>query len=322
MGKRKLRLGVVGCGVMGQNHIKVSRTIQDVDLVAVCDINPASAKKVGNLYNIPYFTNVSEFLSRNPDIVIIATPTVTHRKIAEECFNAGVNVLVEKPIADTIENAKVIVERAKHENLKLMVGHTERFNPAVIKLKEIIQNGELGEIASCSTKRVGPFPSRNCDVGVILDLGTHDIDIISYLYGEKVREVYAIAGCQIHSQEDHASLMLRFCNGNAGICEINWLTPSRMRRLSVVGSKGIAGLDFIEQRLTIFNNGTPHEVKISSFPPLLAEIEHFVQCVKNDTEPLVTGEESIHALTVALAAISSYKNKRAMKIINSCYIPV
>lgn len=319
MGKRKLKVGIIGCGVMGQNHLRVCKNIPDIEVVGVCDINLMVAKKMGTTYNTSYFTNHHDLLSKGLDIAHIAVPTTCHNKIAHDCLDTGVNILIEKPIADTIENAKSIVEKAKEKKLKLMVGHTERFNPAISRLKEIISYGRLGEIASVSTKRVGPYPSRNYDVGIILDLGTHDIDVISYLYNEKVREVYAIAGCQIHCHEDHASLMLRFCNGNAGMIETNWLTPTRQRKLSVIGSKGIAGLDFIEQKLTVFENGTTHEIKVSPSPPLSAEIEHFVKCVKYNTAPLVTGEESIHALVVALAAISSYKSKKAMIITNSSF---
>ena len=311
---KKLRVGVIGTGVMGQNHLKVYARLGEVELVGIADSKEELVSSLSRGYETEGYTDYQDLLKRNLDIVSIVVPTTLHKEVALDSLSAGVNILVEKPLADTIEAAREIVNEAEKKRLKLLVGHIERFNPAVKRLKEIIEEGILGEIASISCRRVGPYTPRTYDTGVILDLGTHDIDIISYLYKEKVREVYAIAGSEFRSFEDHASLMLRFNNGNAGVIEANWLTPHKVRRLSAVGQEGVATLDFLEQKVIIQDKQWSREAKVEHEEPLMREIKHFIDVVKNDKEPLVSGEDSIHALAVALAAIRSYQEGRIVKL--------
>ena len=323
MAKRKLRVGIIGCGVMGQNHIRTYKNIEHVELVGIADINEELVTETANIYNTKGYTDYEDLLCEKLDIISIAVPTLLHKEVALKSIETGANILIEKPIADTVENAREIVSAAKNKNVKLMVGHIERFNPAVSEFKNIISSGTLGNLSSISSRRVGPYPKRGYDVGVILDLGTHDIDIISYLYDHRVNDVYAVAGRYIHPFEDHASLMIRFSNGCAGIIETNWLTSNKLRKLSVVGLKGIASLNFIEQKIEIFENGIEQkEINVNFKDPLLSEIEHFIDVVENGGEPLVTGEDSIHALVVALAAIESYKCGKVMKITGDTWHPV
>ncbi len=309
-----MRIGVIGCGVMGQHHLNVYQSMPGVQIVGICDINEDLVKYLSKRYKSKPYTQYKDLLEKELDAVDIVVPTTIHHDIAIDALDAGFHVLVEKPIADTVELGEDIVKKAREKNRKLMVGHVERFNPAVTRLKEIITEGLLGEIASISARRVGPYTPRTYDVGVILDLGTHDIDIISYLYEQRVKDVYAIAGAQIHSFEDHASLMLRFNNGNAGVVETNWLTPHRVRKLSAVGLDGVASLDFIEQVVTIYDKEWAREAKVDKKEPLYNEIEHFVNVIKTSNNPLVSGEDSIHALAVALAAIESYKTGRVVPV--------
>lgn len=312
--KRPLRVGVIGCGNMGKNHIKIYSQIPEVKLVGVADINKQLVKSIAEKYNTVAYTDYRELIEKDLDIVSVVVPTTLHKKISIDALEKGINVLVEKPIAGTVKDALEIVRKAKEKNKKLLVGHIERFNPAVLKLKEIINQGILGEIASISCKRVGPFTPRNYDVGVILDLGTHDIDIISFLYNEKVKEVYAIAGSEFHSFEDHASLMLRFRNGNAGVIETNWLTPHKVRKLTVVGLEGVATLDFIEQKITLQDKFWEREAKVEYREPLYNELKHFIEVVQGEKELQFSPYESIHALEVALSAIESYKKSKVIKI--------
>lgn len=305
---------MIGCGVMGQHHLNVYHSMPNAQIVGICDINEDLVRYLSKRYKTKAYTNYKDLLEKELDAVDIVVPTTVHHDIAIDALDAGFHILVEKPIADTVEKGSAIVQKAKQKNKKLMVGHVERFNPAVARLKEIIQEGLLGEIASISSRRVGPYTPRTYDVGVILDLGTHDIDIISYLYEQRVKDVYAIAGAEIHSFEDHASLMLRFNNGNAGVVETNWLTPHRVRKLSVVGLDGVASLDFIEQVVTIYDKEWAREAKVDKKEPLYNEIEHFVSILKAGESPLVSGEDSIHALAVALAAIESYKTGKVIPV--------
>jgi UDP-N-acetylglucosamine 3-dehydrogenase len=207
-----------------------------------------------------------------------------------------------------------MIEAAKKAGKILMVGHIERFNPAVIKLKEIIDSGTLGKIVSISTKRVGPYNPRIRDVGVILDIGVHDIDIISYLYGKKISSVYAIAGADIHSFEDHASIILRMDHNFAGVVETNWLTPHKVRQLTAIGLKGVAYLDYINQTVQLHDNEWIRKAKVEPSEPLKNELKYFVDCVAKGKDPKPCGEDGKHALEVAMAAIRSYREERLIEV--------
>lgn len=309
-----VRVGVVGTGSMGQHHVRIYAGMHDVNLVGIADVDKERIDKLAENYGTQAYTNYEDLLDQNLDAVSIAVPTTLHKKVALDTIERDINILVEKPIADTVKNANEIIEAARQNGVKLMVGHVERFNPAIIKLKELINNGQLGDIISISAKRVGPYNPRIRDVGIILDLGTHDIDIMSYLYGEKVKEVYASAGSVIHSHEDHAIITLNFNNGNSGVIETNWLTPHKVRNLTVIGSKGIAEVDYIKVTLRIFDREWVREAKIDKEEPLKLELLHFIDCVQHDKEPLVSGQEGKHALEVALAAEESYKTGKVTQL--------
>ncbi len=207
-----------------------------------------------------------------------------------------------------------MIKAAQDPKVKLMVGNIERFNPAVLKLKEIIDSGMLGKIVSISSRRVGPFNPRIRDVGIIMDLGVHDIDVISYLYGRKINEVYTIAGNDIHTFEDHATILLRCDTNLSGMVETNWLTPNKIRKLTAIGLKGVAYLDYIKQTVEIEDDTWVRTAKIEPREPLKVELEHFVNAVGNGHDVLSNGETSRHALQVAMAAIESYKKGKAIEI--------
>lgn len=231
-----------------------------------------------------------------------------------DALEAGIDVLVEKPIADSVENATAMIESAEEMDRHLMVGHIERFNPAVLKLKEIINSGILGKIVSISTRRVGPYNPRIRDVGVILDIGVHDIDIISFVYGMKIKQVYAVAGSDIHSSEDHATVHLRLNHEYSGLLETNWLTPHKIRKLTAVGLKGVAYLDYLDQSVELHDDSWVWKAKVERAEPLQKELSHFIGCSRDGTCPRPSGEEGKHALEVALAAIRSYREERMIEI--------
>jgi UDP-N-acetylglucosamine 3-dehydrogenase len=309
-----LRTGVIGVGVMGKNHARLYSELPGVELIGVADMNEASAHSTALNYGCKGYTDYTELLDERPDAVSIAVPTNLHKKVALDAINRGISVLVEKPFADTVENADEITEKARQEGVKLMVGHIERFNPAITRLRELIDNGLLGDIISISAKRVGPYNPRIRDVGIILDLGTHDIDIMSYICGAKIKEVYASAGSSVHTHEDHAIITLNFENGSSGVIETNWLTPHKVRTLTVVGSKGIAEVDYIEMTLRIFDEEWVRDAKIEKEEPLRREIEHFIECIRDDKEPLVSSQDGRYVLTVALAAVESSRTGKVCEI--------
>jgi UDP-N-acetylglucosamine 3-dehydrogenase len=309
-----IRVGVIGTGAMGQNHVRNYSEMEGVELVGISDVDQKRVEAMAAQFKTKAFTDYKKMLAEGLDAVSVVVPTKLHKQVVLDAFEAGMNVLVEKPIADTTENADLMIAAAKKAGKILMVGHIERFNPAVIKLKEIIDSGTLGKIVSISTKRVGPYNPRIRDVGVILDIGVHDIDVISYLYGKKISSVYAIAGADIHSFEDHASIILRMDHNFAGVVETNWLTPHKVRQLTAIGVKGVAYLDYINQTVQLHDNEWVRKAKVEPSEPLKNELKYFVDCVAKGRDPKPCGEDGKHALEVAMAAIKSYQEEKLIEV--------
>ena len=311
-----IKAGVIGVGSMGKNHARVyAQALPEVKLIGVADLDKEKALSVAQCYECRAYQNCRELLEEDLDLVSIALPTTLHYEVARQAIEKKLNVLIEKPVTQNIEEADSLIELARQYNVKVMVGHIERFNPAVDKLKKLIAEGMLGEIISLSAKRVGPQNTRINDVGIILDLGAHDIDVMCYLYGAQVKSVYAVAGSTFHPREDYAVMTLRFNNGSSGVIDTNWLTPYKLRKLTVVGTKVIGEVDYQEASLKLYDREWIKEAKIVKEEPLKRELEHFVNCVRLNKEPLVGLKEGKHALEVALAAIQSAKQGRVCEIV-------
>jgi UDP-N-acetylglucosamine 3-dehydrogenase len=309
-----IKVGVIGTGAMGQNHVRIYSEMDGVKLAGISDVDQNRVEAMASQFKTKPFTDYKKMFAEGLDAVSVVVPTKLHKQVVLDALDAGIHVLVEKPIADSVENADLMIEAARKAGKVLMVGHIERFNPAVIKLKEIIQSGTLGKIVSISTKRVGPYNPRIRDVGVVLDIGVHDIDIISYLYGKKINSVYAIAGADIHSFEDHASIILRMDHNFAGVVETNWLTPHKVRQLTAIGVKGVAYLDYINQTVQLHDNEWVRKAKVVQSEPLKNELTYFSDCVANGKDPNPCGEDGKHALEVAMAAIKSYTEERLIEV--------
>ncbi|MFC2162181.1 Gfo/Idh/MocA family oxidoreductase [Candidatus Altiarchaeota archaeon] len=305
-----LKTAVIGVGCMGKHHARVYSELEDVELVGVADLNIEAAEQIaGDYKSRPYSDYKEMLLTEKPDAVSIAVPTIHHKEVALFALEHGIHVLVEKPIAHTVEAAMEISNKAYEKGLTLMVGHIERFNPAVQELKKVIESEKIGQPVAMSARRVGPFTNRISDVGVIIDVGVHDIDIMSYLFNDTIHRAYASAGHSRGQNETHAMIMLQFNQGGTGIIETNRLTPKKIRELTVTGTHGVAIVDYIEQSLTIHNGDTViHD--IAKIEPLKNELMHFIDCLNKGTRPLVNGIEGTHALEVALGAVSSYQNNR------------
>ncbi len=335
-------VGIIGVGTMGEYHAKVYNRMREmgiVDTIGITDVDIDRAKEIADKYGCNMYTNHIELIESGVEAVSICVPTSRHKEVASDCIARGISgILVEKPIADNLNDALGIVNGAKRMGAKLLVGYVERFNPVVLKMKEIIDSGKLGHVVSISAKRVGPLPPRVKDVGVIVDLAVHDIDIISYLFGGYPTDVYAIDGnlkgmtgvvLGRVGLEDRASIMMRFNDGRAGIIETNWLTPHKVRRLDIVGFERVAYLDYTEQTISIHGHDMIEEIKLRKIgdsigdskgereEPLMIELMHFIDIVRNESgnlKPLVTGEDGVHALRVALAATESYKTGNVVKL--------
>jgi UDP-N-acetylglucosamine 3-dehydrogenase len=293
-----IRVGVVGVGNMGQHHARVYSEISDCELVGVVDLDLALAESVAERHGTKAFTNHKDLMREGVDAVSIAVPTSCHYEIASFFLENGIHCLIEKPIAKTLDEGRRLVQLAEEKGVKLMVGHIERYNPAVRKMKEIVVKGLLGKILIVNTRRVGPFPPKVADVGIVVDLATHDIDVVRYLYGKEPSKSYSKVGSIKHPFEDHALILLDFGEGAASI-EVNWFTPHKVRTAVVTGTDGIAYMDYIKQSIVIYNSEWVMEPKIENFEPLKAEIAHFISCIREDKEPLTSGEEGLRTLEVA-----------------------
>ncbi len=294
-----IKVGVVGLGAMGQHHARVYSQL-GCELVGVVDTDIQRAKEIGERYETRFYSDYTELIPQ-VEAVSIAVPTTLHRQVATDFIKQGIHCLVEKPIASNVEGAGEMIRAAEENHTKLMVGHIERFNPVVSRLKQIINQGILGKLMIISTRRVGPFASRIRDVGIIVDSATHDIDVARYLVGKEPVGVFSRAGRFKHQKEDYAIVILDFGDTTASI-EVNWFTPHKVRSLVATGSEGMAHLDYIEQELTVHNSQGVEIVKVEKEEPLKVELKHWLKSIEDDERPLVDGYEGLKVLKIALEA--------------------
>ena len=283
---RTVNVGVIGVGAMGYNHARVYYKLEEANLVAVSD--------------------VSEI-----EVVSVCVPTTFHHDVVMEAIKHGKHVLVEKPIAFTLKEAEDMIAAAKEAGVILATGHVERFNPAVQKAKELIENDVIGDIVSASAKRVGPFPPRIKDVGVTIDLAIHDLDVMNYLFDEDVIQVYGTMNSILEKCEfeDHAEIMINFKNESTGILEVNWLTPYKRRQIEITGTDGIISVDYIEQSIDVYGKFA-QDIDIKHEEPLKEELRSFLNAVVNGTEPEITGEDGLKALKMVIAATKSSREHK------------
>ncbi|MEA1908160.1 MAG: Gfo/Idh/MocA family oxidoreductase [Euryarchaeota archaeon] len=309
-----MKVGVIGVGAMGQHHARVYHEMDGVELIGVSDVDRTRAEEIAAMHGVRAFTDYRKLLSCGLDAVSVAVPTTLHKTVAMDVISEGVHILVEKPIASTVEDADEMLSAAKDAGVRLMVGHIERYNPAVIRLKDIIDAGLLGDIVSMSARRVGPHNPRIRDVGIIMDLGVHDIDTISYLYNAKAESVYAIAGnCLPDLHESHAGILMQFGKNRAGMIDVNWLTPHKVRRLTAVGTEGVAYLDYISQTVELHDGDWVKSAKVEEKEPLVNELEYFIGTA-GDQRSRIFEDDGRYVLKTALAAIRSYREERLVKV--------
>ena len=313
---KKANVGVIGVGAMGYNHARVYSKLENANLMAVSDLLREKADEVSKEYNTKGFVDYNDILKMPEiEVVSVCVPTTHHFNVVMDAIEHGKHVLVEKPIAFTLREAKAMVKAAKDEGVKLGTGHVERFNPAVEKSKELIKNDIIGDVVSASAKRVGPFPPRIKDVGVTIDLAIHEVDIMFYLFESPVSRIYANMGSKLEKceYEDHAEIMSKFKNGIIGMLEVNWLTPYKKRKLEITGVDGIISIDYIDQSVNVYGKSTQN-VDIPYKEPLKEELSSFLSAVKNDEDPKITGEDGVYALKVVTAAMKSAKDNNPVEI--------
>lgn len=305
---KKLNVAVIGCGSWGRNHARVYKNLQVADLLAVADVNKSTAEEIGKTYNVDWYTDPDEVLERSDvEAVSICTPTVTHADIALAAVQVGKHVLVEKPMTNTFEEAKSLIKAAEVQGVYLAVGFVERFNPAVVETVKKISKGEIGDIILAHARRVSRRPLRVGDVGVIKDLAIHDIDIVNQLFKTEAEEVFATVGNIAHQFEDYANIIIRFEGNRNAFIETNWLTPRKVRRLIVTGTRGLINVEYITQEMTIENDEGIYQPFIENREPLLLELEGFVNSILQDIQPQPTGLDGSKALKICEAALQSAK---------------
>lgn len=310
---KKIRSTVIGCGNMGKHHVRIF-----ADLTTLCGISDTSAdagRPLAHKFNTHYYKDYREMLDKEkPDVLSVAVPTPLHYDITLDCLNHKISVLVEKPIANTANQGNLMLSCARKNRTFLMVGHVERFNPVVIKLKQMISEGRLGKILSLVAIRVGISPPQTKNSDVAMELAIHDVDVLNFILGKNPNKKRIIRNKIFKDNlADSASILLEY-DGATALIQTNWITPIKMRKLYVTGIKGFAEVDYIDQRLTLYDKiiltkpegdfyelvtlykSPTKEIFVFKKEPLRQEIVYFLKNYKSHDYKNV--EDSIKSLEI------------------------
>jgi len=301
-----LRVGVIGAGIMGANHARVLAGLPGIALIGVADPHPQQRDLVTRVLGCPALDNFEALLDLKPDAVTIAAPTHLHRDIAVKCIARNIHLLVEKPIASNVEEGREIIAAARNAGVTLMVGHVERFNPAVQAIKSAIENEDILSIA---ITRVGPFPPRMSNVGVVIDLAVHDIDLIRWFTDSDIVEVQPQLSSAVAEREDIALLQFRTASGVLAHINTNWLTPFKARTVHIATRRKYLIGDLLTRQVTECFGFQPdgsysmRHLSVGHDEPLRAELTAFARAIRTGTPPAVTGEEGVESLGIAMRCL-------------------
>ncbi len=294
----KVRIGVIGVGSLGVHHARIYSRLDGVELVGVCDINVKKANQIARKYRTQAFTRYKDLFGKVNGVSIV-TPTNTHAEVGKAFLEQGVHILVEKPITKTLEDADELLKKARDKNLIIQVGHVERFNAGIRAIKSIINKPVFIEC-----HRLSLFKKRSLDIGVVLDLMIHDIDIILDLVNSKVVKMDALGVKILTLHEDLANVRLQFENGTISNITASRVANKTMRKIRIFQEDAYISLDYEKQEAYIYRKAgskiTRKKIRIKKEESLLSELKAFVDCVKNNEKPLVSGEEAREALRMAL----------------------
>lgn len=301
----KLRVGVIGVGYLGRFHARIYNDMQGVELVGVADTDRETADRVAGEYATRAFYDPMALLDE-VDVVSVVVPTSLHRQVALPYLEKGIHMLLEKPVASTLEDARVIVETARKHGATLQIGHLERFNAGIMALADHVNEPRFIE-----AHRLGPFVERATDVDVVTDLMIHDIDIILSLVGEELTNISATGTPVLTDHVDIANARLEFSNGAVANVTASRVSNKKFRRIRVFGRNSYRAINFVDQQLEVAYRGDIPEGQkypeivyeshsITPSQPLDAELEHFIDVVRRSEQPLVSGEDGIQALRVAM----------------------
>ena len=335
---RTLRAGVLGLGTMGRNHIRVYAELPGVEVVAVADPEPEALRRATSGRSARGYADPLKMLAEEAlDLVSVVAPTSLHASLTLAALAHGANVLVEKPIAVDRAEAEAMIAAARDAGRLLTVGHVERFNPAIRELRSRLAAGELGRIFEIKAARLGPFPERIRDVGVVVDLATHDIDVMRFLLASDPVRLYAEIERRIHT--DHEDLfcgLMKFGNGAVGLLDVNWLTPAKKRELSVTGERGMFVADYVNQNLLFYRNpgaalvwenpgpddtglpltsvaeGEMSRPYVAKAEPLAVELAEFARAVREGGPPPVDPRDAMVALLLARKMVEAAERRTVL----------
>ncbi|MFZ6991387.1 Gfo/Idh/MocA family protein [Curtobacterium sp. RRHDQ66] len=330
LGGRTLRAGVVGLGAMGRHHVRVLRDLDGIDLVGAAD-------RVGDVHrvagDVPVVASVAELIALGIDLAVAAVPTALHEDVALELAAAGVHVLVEKPVAATVDAAARMVGAFEAAGLLGLVGHVERYNPALRALRVRLDAGALGDVYQIATRRQGPFPARIADVGVVKDLATHDIDATAWIARSPFARVGALACTKSgRPHEDLVTVTGELLDGTLTSHLVNWLSPFKERLLVATGERGAFVADTLSADLTFHENGTVATdwERVAAFrgvaegastrfaipkrEPLVVELEAFRDAVLELPSEVVTMRDGMRTLAVAEAVLASAGSRQMVEV--------
>ncbi|HMV45794.1 MAG TPA: Gfo/Idh/MocA family oxidoreductase [Leptospiraceae bacterium] len=316
----KLKIGIIGVGHMGQYHVNVAKQVQDSTLTGIYDADPERAKVISEKYSVPSFAT-PEALIEKVDAVVIAAPTFLHHKLSKLALTAGKHVLVEKPIAESVEQARELVKLAEQNKLIFQVGHVERFNGAILELGKIVDTPMLIE-----SRRLAPYNARIKDVGVVLDMMIHDIDIVLNLVDSDVVKVHAVGQKIVSEHEDVATVVLKFANGCVATIAASRNTQAKIRTLNITDKNAYIKLDFGDQEIELHRQASSNtqlsaesirykqesiveKIFVHKDNPLKQEHEHFVKCILGKDSPQVEGEKDIRTLEIAHQILKEISSK-------------
>jgi predicted dehydrogenase len=312
----KLRVGVVGVGHLGQHHARVYAELDECELVGVADIDTNRGKEIAQRHSTAFYGDYCDLCQR-VDALSIAVPTEHHYKVGLECLQQRIHLLIEKPISRTLEEADHLIKVAAANQVLLHVGHTERFNAAVVKLAQIVENPVFIE-----SNRLSPFPERSTDIDVVLDIMIHDIDIILSVVKSPVKKLDAVGVPVITSKIDIANTRLEFENGCIANVTASRVSLKRERKLRIFQPAKYISLDYQAQAVSVVELKyperrydfpgrrpmiVPYQVHIEKQEPLKAELESFVRCVQTGGTPVVSGVDGRNALSAAFHILQTMR---------------
>ncbi len=310
MSGEPVRVAVVGVGEMGSNHVRVYKELPSANLVGVVESDPERAGQIEEEYDVKSFATIDSL--PEGDAVSISVPSHLHRDVAIECIECGLDVLVEKPLATTLDDARAIVSAAEENDVRLMVGHIERYNPVIEALEEIL---ESESVLAFDAHRLGPYTEQLSDDCVVTDLMIHDLDVVTHLIAGDVRQLNAIGSFARSTQSDHAIVQMELSGGAIGSLTASHITHDKVRKLKIMTEDHFIIVDYHRQNIDVKHWGTIGSTTlgeqsgyrtenivespyVNTREPLKAELEHFLNCIRNDETPMTDGESGVKALSL------------------------